>query len=167
MAAHEHRSGRTILTGEQGTSQNVGFCTNSPVGPGEGESQMSPKRLVIGGVILGRLLGVSAFRQTRDSRTPPPQPPQDKAQQAENAQTPTLSDATSSEQERGRPHEPTETATPPQGRGSDQPQQGGAIGETLQEPKPPMEPSQPPPQEPKPSKPQETGTLSVNAQPWA
>lgn len=124
---------------------------------------MWQKRLVIPGVILGLLIGVSAFRQTRHSQTPPVRPRQDVTQQAEKGKA-TSGDATSSETEKSQPPESTEAAMSPQGRGSDQSQSGGSTGGT---PKPPIGPSQPPSQEPKPLEPQEKGTLSVFVQPWA
>jgi len=124
---------------------------------------MWPKKVIILGVILGLFLGVFSFwflGPPRHMGTPRTQPRRDPAQRAQKGLESKRRSVMESEPDEPQPSTPTEIAARPQGQGIDRPQATDLPSEEQKT----SEPSQP---LTKPSESRETGTLSVNAQPWA
>lgn len=118
------------------------------------------KQIVIPGMIVGLVLGVAAFWFTRDWRTPPTRPQPEGVQQVDGRPESPPSDAVKSEPEEIRS---IESASSPPSQGLEQPKAVESTGE--KQPSPQDTPASL--KESKASELRETGTLSVNAQPWA
>jgi PEGA domain-containing protein len=126
---------------------------------------MTKKKQVISGVILGLALGVSAFCYMQGSRTPPslPQPKEDR--QTKSSPKSISPAAVKPESEESGLLNQVETASHSPNQSLNRPEAIDPKGKKYQE-QGAVAPSQLP-EEPKSLGRQETGTLSVNAQPWA